>query len=43
MIAEELRDGECGAFLVWGDPALYDSTLRIIEQILARGALAIHL
>jgi hypothetical protein len=25
---------------VWGDPALYDSTLRIIEQIVARGTLA---
>jgi precorrin-6A synthase len=35
-IDEELRDGECGAFLVWGDPALYDSTLRIVEQIAAR-------
>ncbi len=38
MITEELKDGECGAFLVWGDPALYDSTLRIVQQILARGA-----
>jgi precorrin-6A synthase len=27
-----LADGECGGFLVWGDPALYDSTLRIIDQ-----------
>lgn len=25
------------AFLVWGDPALYDSTIRIVERILARG------
>ena len=30
---------ECGAFLVWGDPALYDSTLAIVEEILARGEL----
>jgi precorrin-6A synthase len=37
MIAEELGDEECGAFLVWGDPALYDSTLRIVQQVLARG------
>jgi precorrin-6A synthase len=37
-IAKELGDGECGAFLVWGDPSLYDSTLRIIERIVARGA-----
>jgi precorrin-6A synthase len=40
MIAEELRDNDCGAFLVWGDPSLYDSTLRIIDQIIARGSLA---
>jgi precorrin-6A synthase len=38
MIAEELKDGECGAFLVWGDPSLYDSTLRIVERVLVRGA-----
>ncbi|QIX27733.1 precorrin-6A synthase (deacetylating) [Nocardioides sp. JQ2195] len=25
------------AFLVWGDPAFYDSTIRIVERILARG------
>jgi len=35
MIAEELADGQHGAFLVWGDPCLYDSTLRIIEQVAA--------
>lgn len=28
-----------GAILVWGDPALYDSTLRMVEQVLDRGAL----
>ncbi|MGW0180864.1 precorrin-6A synthase (deacetylating) [Nocardia sp. NPDC003345] len=27
-----------GAILVWGDPALYDSTLRMVERVLARGA-----
>ncbi|MFC4375683.1 precorrin-6A synthase (deacetylating) [Nocardia halotolerans] len=26
-----------GAILVWGDPALYDSTLRMVERVLARG------
>jgi precorrin-6A synthase len=26
-----------GAFLVWGDPAIYDSTIAILDQILARG------
>ena len=34
-IARELAPGECGAFMVWGDPALYDSTLAIAEEILA--------
>lgn len=36
MFAEELGEAQCGAFLVWGDPALYDSTLRIIEKMHAR-------
>src|SRR5277367_5668858 len=40
LISEELGEDECGAFLVWGDPSLYDSTLRIIDQIVARGAVA---
>jgi precorrin-6A synthase len=33
LIAEEVQEGECGAFLVWGDPSLYDSTIRIIAAI----------
>jgi precorrin-6A synthase len=37
LIAEEMNDGECGAFLVWGDPSLYDGTLPILERILAEG------
>ena len=37
MLREELADGECGGFLVWGDPTLYDSTLRIVERIHANG------
>lgn len=40
LIGEELGEDECGAFLVWGDPSLYDSTLRIIDQIIARGTIA---
>jgi precorrin-6A synthase len=39
-IKNELGDDGVGAFLVWGDPSLYDSTLRIIDSILARGAVA---
>jgi precorrin-6A synthase len=41
MIARELGEHQCGAFLVWGEPALYDSTLRIIERIRAKGALSL--
>ncbi|MFJ5779190.1 precorrin-6A synthase (deacetylating) [Streptomyces sp. NPDC093094] len=37
LIAEELGEDETGAFLVWGDPALYDSTLGILEEVLERG------
>ncbi|MEE1930052.1 precorrin-6A synthase (deacetylating) [Streptomyces sp. TRM 70351] len=40
LIRDELADGECGAFLVWGDPALYDSTLGILDDVLARGTVA---
>ncbi|NEA64784.1 precorrin-6A synthase (deacetylating) [Streptomyces sp. SID12488] len=38
LIAGELGAEESGAFLVWGDPSLYDSTLGILEEILGRGA-----
>jgi precorrin-6A synthase len=38
LIADGMADGECGAFLVWGDPALYDSTIRIVEAIATGGA-----
>lgn len=37
LIAEELSDGDVGAFLVWGDPSLYDSTIRIVEAIAQGG------
>ncbi len=33
------RSGEA-VFLVWGDPAFYDSTIRIVEKILERGNLS---
>ena len=39
MISEALAfraaDQQHGAFLVWGDPSLYDSTLRIVDQVAA--------
>jgi precorrin-6A synthase len=37
LIAEHLGADETGGLLVWGDPGLYDGTLRIIDRILARG------
>lgn len=41
LLTRELDDGQCAGFLVWGDPGLYDSTLRIIEMIEARGSVAL--
>jgi precorrin-6A synthase len=32
MISAELPPGGIGAFLVWGDPALYDGTLRLLRE-----------
>ncbi|MGX1134699.1 precorrin-6A synthase [Streptomyces glaucescens] len=40
LILRELGEDETGAFLVWGDPSLYDSTLGILEEVLGRGAVA---
>jgi precorrin-6A synthase len=36
-IAETVPVDGCGAFLVWGDPSLYDSTIAVLDEILARG------
>ncbi|WP_158945479.1 precorrin-6A synthase (deacetylating) [Granulicella sp. S190] len=36
LIENELKEDQCGAILVWGDPALYDSTLRVIDRLTAR-------
>ena len=41
LIGEGLADGECGAFLVWGDPTLYDSTVRIVAAIVGSSRHAI--
>jgi precorrin-6A synthase len=37
-IAAELGPDGVGAFLVWGDPSVFDSTLRVIDRVLATGA-----
>jgi precorrin-6A synthase len=36
MIAAELGEGQVGAVLAWGDPSLYDSTIRNIGAIAER-------
>ena len=37
LFQRELGANETGALLVWGDPAIYDSTLRIIERMRGKG------
>jgi precorrin-6A synthase len=37
LFEHELAEDEVGGLLVWGDPAIYDSTLRIIERVRAGG------
>lgn len=43
LIREELPENGCGAFLIWGDPSLYDSALRILERVRRRGRVAFEL
>lgn len=40
MFSAELAEHGTGAFLVWGDPMLYDSTIRIMERVSRRGNVA---
>jgi precorrin-6A synthase len=37
MIQREMKDGETAGILVWGDPMLYDSTIRNIKAIAGNG------
>lgn len=39
LIGRELAGNQTGAFLVWGDPGLYDSTIRILDRVIASGAI----
>ena len=41
-LREHLPPGGRGAFLVWGDPSLYDSTLRILDGVASRVAVSIE-
>lgn len=40
LIDSELGPDQTGAFLVWGDPMLYDSAIRIVERVRALGTVA---
>jgi precorrin-6A synthase len=37
MLTEDVSPGENVGILVWGDPALYDSTLRVLDRVARRG------
>jgi precorrin-6A synthase len=37
LFEQELGEDDVGGMLVWGDPAIYDSSLRIIERVRANG------
>lgn len=37
VLLDEVRDGEVVGMLVWGDPSLYDSTLRVLDEVHAHG------
>ena len=39
-VETELGPDGVGAFLVWGDPSVYDSMLRIVDRVLALGTVA---
>lgn len=43
LIRDEIAGDGCGAFLIWGDPSLYDSALRILERVRLRGNVAFEL
>ncbi|MEW6618123.1 MAG: precorrin-6A synthase (deacetylating) [bacterium] len=36
-LINNMADGQIGAFLVWGDPSLYDGHLEILQDILKQG------
>lgn len=34
LIEQEMKDNEVGAFLIWGEPSLYDGSIEIFQHIL---------
>ena len=43
LLSSELAEDSRGAILAWGDPALYDSTLHVLHEVLARGTVSFDL
>ncbi|WP_054308174.1 precorrin-6A synthase (deacetylating) [Mesorhizobium sp. 1M-11] len=43
LLREEITEDGHGAFLIWGDPSLYDSALRILERVNRRGNVTFEL
>ncbi|MBB5574547.1 MULTISPECIES: precorrin-6A synthase (deacetylating) [Rhizobium] len=41
LFQDHMAEQGSAAFLVWGDPSLYDSTIRIIERVKARNRIAL--
>jgi precorrin-6A synthase len=41
LLREQVADDEVVGFLVWGDPSLYDSTIRVLDRILERGTVSL--
>ncbi len=37
LINNEMKEGEAGAILIWGDPSLYDGHIEILKYILEQG------
>ena len=43
LIAGEVPEGRTCGFMVWGDPGLYDSTIRIVERLNRGGDFAVEI
>jgi precorrin-6A synthase len=42
LLIDEVGDGQLAGILVWGDPSLYDNTLRLVDGIGGRGAVRLE-
>ena len=37
VLSTSVTDDECAGILVWGDPSLYDSATRLVDELASRG------